>query len=59
MKTILILNGKVINENQILEQDIFVKDGKINNEERNHFLKHFKISFLFPKKSNKSFFLLI
>ena len=30
MKTILILNGKVINENQILEQDIFVKDGKIN-----------------------------
>ena len=30
MKTILILNGRVINENQILEQDIFVKDGKIN-----------------------------
>ena len=30
MKTILILNGTVINENQILEQDIFVKNGKIN-----------------------------
>ena len=30
MKTILILNGTVINEIKILEQDIFVKDGKIN-----------------------------
>ena len=40
MKTILILNGKVINENQILEQDIFVKDGKINKIDNDLSLIH-------------------
>ena len=40
MPSILILNGKLINENKIFEADIFIKDGLIDKIDKN--LQHLK-----------------
>ncbi|TAH28259.1 MAG: dihydroorotase [Cytophagales bacterium] len=50
MKTILILNAKIVNENKIIEGDIFVKDQKIDRIDKN--LSHLNADIIIDAKEN-------